>query len=124
MPNRASTNQTADDFLAVEIARDVAHCAVRVEIMAVKAAHAGSFLPTMLECMQAERDHRRCAVDIADAENAALFAQFIIVKGVGGQHVYRIRLRFAAGHIGTGVPNVFPLVAPMSQRNCWQAFCG
>jgi hypothetical protein len=40
----------------------------------------------MLECMQAERGQRGCAIGASHTENTAFLAEFIVVEGVGGQH--------------------------------------
>jgi hypothetical protein len=42
----------------------------------------------MLERMEAERDEAGCALGSPDSENAALFAQLVVVKRVGGEHLF------------------------------------
>ena len=88
MTDGARAFQTANDFFAVEIPGDMAQSAVGVKFIAVKTRHAGRLLAAVLERMQAERDHRRCAFDFANAEDTAFLAQFVVVVGIGGQHVH------------------------------------
>ena len=64
----------------------MAHRAVRVEFLAVQAGDAGGFLAAMLERMEAKRDHGGCGFGVADAENAAFFAQLVVIKRMGGEH--------------------------------------
>ena len=78
--------ELADDVVAVEIAGDMAHRAVRVEMVAVEAGDAGGFLPAVLERVEAERDEARGGLGTPDAEDAALLAQLVVVERVGRQH--------------------------------------
>ena len=74
MADGAAPNKAANYFLAVKITGDMAHCAVSVEVMAIVAGDTGSFLTAMLQSVEAKCSHRRRALDIADAEDTALFA--------------------------------------------------
>jgi hypothetical protein len=74
--------QLADDVVAVEIAGDMAHRAVRMEVGAVEAGDARGFLAAMLERVEAERDEARCALGAPDSENAALFASLSSSNGL------------------------------------------
>ena len=87
MANRASPDESADDFFAVKIARDMAHRPMRVEIMVVKAGDTRSFLPAMLERVEAKSHHRRGTFSVIDTKNSALLAKFVVIKRVGGQHI-------------------------------------
>ena len=78
--------QLADDLVAVEIAGDMAHRAVGVELRAVEAGDAGRFLAAMLQRVEAERDKGRGAVGAPDAEHAAFLAKLVVVERIGGQH--------------------------------------
>src|SRR3546814_7567453 len=40
----------------------------------------------MLQCVEAERDHRSGAVGAMDAEDAALLAELVVVERMGRQH--------------------------------------
>ena len=55
----------------------------------------------MLERMKPERDHRR-GVSAPQTENAALFAQLIVVERMGGEHGASGAGVVHAGHIGVG----------------------
>ena len=68
--------------VAVEIAGDMAHRAVGVEIVAVEAGDAGRFLAAVLQRVEAERDQRRGALRAGHAEDAALLAQLVVVEWV------------------------------------------
>ncbi len=105
-----AAGQRANDVFAVEISGNMAHRAVGVEFLAVKAGNAGSFLPAMLERMQAERGHRGRAFRVVNPEDSAFFAQFVIIKGIGGEHV-QIESRAAriALPIGGHAAHVSPL---------------
>lgn len=87
MANGASSDEAANDFFTVKIARDMAHRAVRVEIMIIKAGDARGLLPAMLEGVESKRHHRRSAFCVVDTENPALLAKFVVIKRVGGQHI-------------------------------------
>ena len=76
-----------DDFVAVEIAGNMPHGAMGVEILAVEGGDAGGFLAAMLKGMQAERDQRRRAIGAVDAKYAAFFVEMIIFPRIGCQHV-------------------------------------
>ena len=64
----------------------MAHRAVRMEMLAVEAGDAGGFLAAVLQRVEAERDEARRIVGAPDAENAALFAQLVVVEWIGRQH--------------------------------------
>jgi hypothetical protein len=110
MPCRRAALQAFDHILAVKISGDMAHRAMRVEFGAVKAGDPGGLLPAMLQGVQAECYHRRSAVRVMDAEYTALLAEFIVIEGVGGEHVQsESRPAIIEPPIGAGWRNVFPL---------------
>ena len=84
--DRRAAGEFAHDVVAVEVAGDMAHRAVRMEMLAVEARDARGFLAAMLQRVQAERDEARRIVGTPDAENAALFAQLVVVERIGRQH--------------------------------------
>ena len=86
MPGRDGAGQRADDVVAVEIAGDVPHRAMGVEVGAVEAGDAGGLLAAMLERMEPERDQRRRPLRPDDAENAAFLAEMVVIERIGGQH--------------------------------------
>ena len=51
MANGAASAKAVDDFIAVKIARNMAHGTVRVKFMVVVTGDAGGFLATMLKRM-------------------------------------------------------------------------
>ena len=51
-----AAGETAHDLIAVEIAGDMSHRAVRMEGGPVIARDPGRFLAAVLQCMEAERD--------------------------------------------------------------------
>ena len=51
MANGTASDKAVDDFIAVKIARHMAHGTVRVEFMVVVTGDAGGFLATMLKRM-------------------------------------------------------------------------
>ena len=77
----------ADDVVAVEVAGDMAHRPVRMEMLAVEGGDARGFLAAVLERVQPERDEACGIVGTPDAENAALLAQLVVVERIGRQHV-------------------------------------
>jgi hypothetical protein len=81
------SGQTADYIFAVKIAGNMAHRPVRMEIATIEAGDTRSFLPAMLQCMEAKRDHGSRAVGVVHTENAAFLAQFIVIKWISGEHV-------------------------------------
>ncbi len=50
------------------------------------AGDARGFLAAVLERVQAERDEARRIVGAPDAEDAALFAQLVVIEWIGRQH--------------------------------------
>src|SRR3546814_4079297 len=87
VPHRDVAGQRADDVVLVEIARDMAHRAMGVEMRAVEAGDAGGLLPAMLEGMETERHERGRRIGSArNPENAARFAQLVVIERIGGQH--------------------------------------
>ncbi len=57
-----------------------------VELVAVEAGDPRRFLPAVLERVEPERDQRGGALGPGYAEDAALFAQLVVIEGVCGQH--------------------------------------
>ena len=82
-----AAGERADYLVAVEIAGDVAHAAVRMKMLAVEGRDAGGFLAAVLERVEAERDEAGGAVGTPNAENAAFFLELIVVERIGRQHV-------------------------------------
>ncbi len=79
--------ELADDVVAVEIAGDVAHRAMRVKGAPVPGGQAGRFLAAMLKRVEAQCDDGRGGLGAPDAEDAAFLAQFVVIERIGGQHV-------------------------------------
>jgi hypothetical protein len=57
--------------------------------------------------MKAKRDHGGCILPAVNPEYPALFAQFVIVKGVGGQHGCSLLAGDSARPIGRMIAFVF-----------------
>jgi hypothetical protein len=83
------TRQLADDVVAVEIAGDMSHCSMCVIIRSIEANDPRRLLAAMLEGVEAEGNETGRRVGAPDSENAALLAEFIVVKRVGGKHDFR-----------------------------------
>ena len=75
---------------------------MRVEMSTVVARDARGFLAAMLQSVEPERHEARRIVGTPDSEDAALFAQLVVVEWIGGQHCpqpallgasYRCRIR-------------------------------
>ena len=75
MADRRAAGQAPHHVVAVEVARDMAHRPVRMEMLAVEGGDAGGFLASMLERVETQRDEARRIVGTPDSENAALLAQ-------------------------------------------------
>src|SRR5687767_3455016 len=78
--------QLPDDFVAVEIAGDMARRAVRMKVGTVEARDPGRFLAAMLQGVEAKRDKAGRGIAAPDAEYAALLAQLVVIERIGGQH--------------------------------------
>jgi hypothetical protein len=87
MADGGPASQRPHHLVAVEIAGDMAHRAVRVEVGAVEAGYTGRFLAAMLKGVQAERDEARCALGAPDTEHAAFLAKLVVFEWIGRQHV-------------------------------------
>jgi argininosuccinate lyase len=87
MADGRPTGERSHHIVAVEIAGDVAHRAVSVEIGAVEAGYARCLLAAMLQRMEAERHETRRIVGAPDAENAAFLAELVVIERIGRQHV-------------------------------------
>ena len=74
--------QAADHVVAIEVAGDVAHCAMGVELVAIPARDTRRLLAAMLQCMQTKRDERSSGVGIPDAEDTALLAELVVIERV------------------------------------------
>ena len=99
------------DLVAVEIAGDVAHRPVRMEMLFVEAGDPRCFLAAVLQSVQSKRDEACRIVGAPDAENAALLAQLVVVEGVGRQHgpyVPRAPMAAFARDIGCFAEDVAP----------------
>jgi hypothetical protein len=86
MADGSLAGEATNHLVLVEIAGDMPHRAMGVEILAVPAGDTGRLLTAMLEGVKPQRDHRGGGFSAPDAENAALLAQLIIVERVGSQH--------------------------------------
>jgi hypothetical protein len=95
MADRGGAGEPADHLVLVEIAGDVSHRAVRMEVPAVEAGDPGRLLAPVLEGVEAERDDRRSAVGSPDAEDSALLAKLVFARidfeRMRGQHVRNAR---------------------------------
>jgi hypothetical protein len=78
-------------IVTIEIASDVTHCPVRVEMLAVERRDPRGFLSAVLQRVQAKRNEASRIVGTPDAEHAALFLELVPVKiwveWIGRQHV-------------------------------------
>src|SRR3546814_8120204 len=81
-----AAGQSVDHFVPVEIARDMAHRPVGMEVPPVPACDAGRFLPAMLQGMEAKRNHGGGGFSAPHTEYAALLAQLVVVKGMCRKH--------------------------------------
>ena len=86
MSDRGSPGETADDIVPVEVAGDMTHGAVRMEMRAVETRYAGALLTAMLESMQPKRDEARGIAGTPYAENPAFLAKLVVVERIGRQH--------------------------------------
>ena len=88
MAARDAAGERANHLVAVEIAGNVPHRAVRMEMRAVEAGDAGGLLPAVLQRMQPERDQRGgAALTAGNTENAALLVQLVVIERIRGQHL-------------------------------------
>ena len=78
--------KTADDLIAVEVSGDMPHRPVGMESFAIPAGNPGGFLAAVLEGVKAQCCHGRGGIRAPHPENTALFAQFVIIKWIGGEH--------------------------------------
>ena len=83
MAGRNVARQFGELFAGREIIGDMAQAAAGIEFMAVEAGDPGSFLPTMLERMEAERADRRGIGRADHAEHSAFLAQFVVLDVPG-----------------------------------------
>lgn len=88
MADSGGAIQLAHNIVAIEIASDLAGGAMRVEILAIIGSYARGFLAAMLQSVKTKRNNGGCAVCTMNAENAALFAQLIVIKGMSGEHIH------------------------------------
>ncbi len=89
MADRDIALQPLHDAVGIEVAGDMAHRAMGVEVAAVETGDTRGFLSAMLERMQAERAQRRRAVGPIHADHAALLMQLVIVERMGREVVHR-----------------------------------
>jgi hypothetical protein len=87
VPDRGRARKHGDDVVAVEIAGDVAHRLVGMEMLAVEAADSSRFLAAVLQRVEPQCDEARRMVGTPDSENAALLAQLVVIERIGRQHV-------------------------------------
>ncbi len=107
----AAAGELTDDIVAIEVARDMAHRPVRMEMLAVETGHAGGFLAPVLQRVQPQGNEACRIAGTPDAENAALLAQLVVVKRIGRQHSTGSPERSplqSARHIGRGRTFVAP----------------
>jgi hypothetical protein len=86
MADRGAASEFADDVVFVEVAGDMTHRAMRMEMPAVEAGDACGFLAAVLERVKAERDEAGGIVGAPDAEHAAFLAQLVVIERMSGQH--------------------------------------
>src|SRR5947209_1141363 len=87
MADGGAAREHAHHLVAVEIAGNVAHRAVRMKMLAVEAGDSRALLAAVLKRVQPKRDEARRIVGTPDAENAAFLVQLVVVERVGRQHV-------------------------------------
>ena len=95
-----AAGESANDLVAVEIARDVPHRAVRVEMPAVERRDARSFLAAVLQRVQPEGNKARSIVGTPDTEHAAFFPKLVVVERIGRQHAGSRARGVGSPHIG------------------------
>jgi hypothetical protein len=78
--------QAADNFIPVKVAGHMAHRAMGMEPVAIPTRDSRGFLSAMLQCVEPEGDDGRGGICAPHPENAALFAQLVIIKWIGGEH--------------------------------------
>ncbi len=86
MPAGHAARQRANHVVAVEIAGDMAHRAVRVEGGAIPAGDARGLLAAMLKGVQAECDHGGRRLAAIYAKNTALLAELVVIERICGEH--------------------------------------
>ena len=94
-----TAGQRANHVVAIEIPCHVTHGAMGMEMVTVEAGDPGRFLAAMLECVQPQRDQRRCALIPRYTKYPAFLAERVAVIGierVRGQH------RQGVAHLGCG----------------------
>lgn len=84
--DRRCAVQLADDVVAVEIAGDMTHCTMRMEILAVEGGDARGFLAAVLQGVETQRHDRRGALGAVNTKYAALLAELVVIERVGRQH--------------------------------------
>src|SRR5437762_880971 len=89
MADRGAAGEIANDVVTIEVAGDVPHRPMRVEILAVEAGDARAFLAAVLQRVQPKRDEARRIFGAPDPEDAALLAQLVVVERIGRQHASR-----------------------------------
>ena len=87
MADRGAAGERPHHLVAVEIAGDMAHRPVGVEMGAVEAGDSRRFLAAVLERVQAERDEACGILDTPDAENPAFLAQLVVIERMSRKHV-------------------------------------
>ena len=89
MANGDVALQLADHLVRIEIAGNVPHGAMRVEILAIEGGDPCRFLAAMLQRVQAERHQRRSAIGAIDAKDPAFLMQMVVLPRIGGEHLVR-----------------------------------
>ena len=82
MADGGAALQGTDDALSREAVGDMAHGAVRMEVLTVMTDDAGSFLPAMLQRVQSEHGQRAGVGVPEHAEDGTLFMKTVF----GGVH--------------------------------------
>jgi len=79
-----------------------------MEVCAIETADAGRFLAAVLESVEPERDEAGRIVRAPNSENAALFAQLVVVERIGRQHRCWPHPEACPRHIGAPAAFVAP----------------
>ena len=87
MADARAAVKLAHDVVAVEVAGDMPHRSMGVEVHPVEAGDPRGFLAAMLKGVQAERDEACSIIGAPYAEYAAFLAKLVVVKWVGREHL-------------------------------------
>src|SRR6185295_16723743 len=84
MPDGGVALEPLDHGRVAEVVADMAHAAMRRELLAVEGDDAGRLLAAVLLGVEAEGRVRGGVGRAEDAEQRALLVQLVVVEGVGG----------------------------------------